>query len=282
MVNELQEDNCSSISVQNNSLQASRTSYRTPEYRGSIPKKTRLKKKKSYQLRLPQSKDFLSAEISNPFSLLHTYVGNLYIKTILCFLSSIKDKRLSLNTLIYIWVCITLKCITSIRESHLYFVFEMMMRNYNIITLHALLVFSFIAGFNSIKEKGDTKCKVSERQALLTFKQGIQDDYGMLSTSKDGPNADCCKWEGVQCNNQTGYMFRICMLRHLKYLDLSHLITNDQIPKFIGSFSNLRYLDLSVGGYGGKIPTQLGNLSQLRHLDLSNNGLTGQSFSSES
>lgn len=51
MVNELQEDNCSSISVQNNSLQASRTSYRTPEYRGSIPKKTRLKKKKSYQLR---------------------------------------------------------------------------------------------------------------------------------------------------------------------------------------------------------------------------------------
>ncbi|RHN81716.1 putative leucine-rich repeat domain, L domain-containing protein [Medicago truncatula] len=74
----------------------------------------------------------------------------------------------------------------------------------------------------------------------------------------------------------------ITELRHLKYLDLSHLITNDQIPKFIGSFSNLRYLDLSVGGYGGKIPTQLGNLSQLRHLDLSNNGLTGQSFSSES
>jgi len=165
------------------------------------------------------------------------------------------------------------------------------MRNYNIITFHALLVLSFIAGFNSASINGDTKCKERERHALLTFKQGVRDDYGMLSTWKDGPNADCCKWKGVQCNNQTSYVEKLDLhdsyylsgqinpsiteLQHLTYLDLSYLNTSGQIPKFIGSFSNLRYLDLSNGGYEGKIPTQLGNLSKLKHLNLRLNDLVG-------
>jgi Leucine-rich repeat (LRR) protein len=115
----------------------------------------------------------------------------------------------------------------------------------------------------------------------------------MLSTWKDGPNEDCCKWIGVQCNNQTGNVQSLDLqgsygrrllgeinpsiteLQHLKYLDLSYFNTSCQIPKFIGSFSNLQYLDLSFGGYDGKIPIQLGNLSQLRHLDLSRNDLNG-------
>ncbi|GAU49747.1 hypothetical protein TSUD_43340 [Trifolium subterraneum] len=104
---------------------------------------------------------------------------------------------------------------------------------------------------------------------------------------------DCCKWQGVQCNNQTGYVQildlhgsktrhlsgeinpSITELQHLKYLDLSRLSTSGQIPKYIGSISNLRYLDLSNGGYHGKIPSQIGNLSQLRHFDLSSNELIG-------
>jgi len=157
-----------------------------------------------------------------------------------------------------------------------------------------LLVLFSIVGFNSATKNGDMKCKVRERHALLTFKQDLQDDYGILSTWKDGPNEDCCKWKGVQCNNQTDYVQildlhgsktrylrgeinpSITELQHLTYLDLSHLFpTSGQIPKFIGSFSKLRHLDLSDGGYDGKIPTQLGNLSQLRHLDLSHNKLIG-------
>ncbi|KAK2404468.1 receptor protein EIX2 [Trifolium repens] len=115
----------------------------------------------------------------------------------------------------------------------------------------------------------------------------------MLSTWKDDPNADCCKWKRVQCNNQTGNVQKLNLhssydyhlsgeinpsiteLQHLKYLDLRNLNTSSQIPKYIGSFSNLQYLDLSNGGYYGKIPSQIGNLSQLRHLDLSGNKLIG-------
>ncbi|AES69292.2 LRR receptor-like kinase family protein [Medicago truncatula] len=156
-----------------------------------------------------------------------------------------------------------------------------MMGNYTIITFHALLVLSFIAGFNSKIINGDTKCKERERHALLTFKQGVRDDYGMLSAWKDGPTADCCKWKGIQCNNQTGYVEKLD-LHHSHYLSgeinpsiTDYLNTSGQIPKFIGSFSNLRYLDLSNGGYEGKIPTQLGNLSQLQHLNLSLNDLVG-------
>ncbi|XP_024630537.1 receptor-like protein EIX1 [Medicago truncatula] len=170
----------------------------------------------------------------------------------------------------------------------------MMMRNYNIATLHALLVLFSIVGFNSATKNGDTQCKERERHSLVTLKQGLQDDYGMLSTWKEDPNADCCKWKGVQCNNQTGYVEKLdlhgsetrCLsgeinpsiteLQHLKYLDLRYLNTSGQIPKFIGSISKLQYLDLSFGGYDGKIPIQLGNLSQLRHLDLSRNDLNGE------
>ncbi|XP_045795484.1 receptor-like protein EIX2 [Trifolium pratense] len=163
------------------------------------------------------------------------------------------------------------------------------MRNWII----ALLVLSSIVGFNSAIENGETKCKEMERRALLTFKQNLQDEYDMLSTWKDGLNADCCKWSGIQCNNQTGYVQKLDLhgfdnyhlsgeinpsiteLHHLKYLDLSYLNTASQIPKFIGLFSKLRYLILSNGNYGGKIPSQLGNLSQLQHLDLRYNELIG-------
>ena len=151
----------------------------------------------------------------------------------------------------------------------------------------------FIVGFNSAMENEEMKCKEKERNALLKFKEGLQDEYGMLSTWKDNPNADCCKWTGVRCNNQTGYVQRldlhgsltrhlsgdigpsIIQLEHLKYLDLSHLFTEGHIPKFIGSFRNLQYLNLSNSIYDGNIPSQLGNLSKLQHLDLSSNGLTG-------
>ncbi|RHN81700.1 putative non-specific serine/threonine protein kinase [Medicago truncatula] len=213
---------------------------------------------------------------------------------------------------LYLFGVCVLESILPIREFHLYFVVEIMMRNYNINTLNALLVLFSIVGFNLATNNGNTKCKERERRALLTFKQDLQDEYGMLSTWKEGSDADCCKWKGVQCNIQTGYVqsldlhgsYRrrlfgeinpsITELQHLTYLNLSYLNTSGQIPKFIGSFCNLRYLDLSNSGFDGKIligsnilflcvksglyqiPSQLGNLSQLRHLDLSDNELTGE------
>ncbi|GAU49744.1 hypothetical protein TSUD_43310 [Trifolium subterraneum] len=169
----------------------------------------------------------------------------------------------------------------------------MVMRNHIILIFHALVVLPSVVGFNSSTASGDTECKERERHALITFKQGLRDKFGMLSTWKDGKIADCCKWKGVQCNNQTGYVQNLDLhgsetrylsgqinpsiteLQHLKYLDLGFLNNSGQIPKFVGSFGKLLHLDLSNGHYDGKIPSQLGKLSQLRHLDLSSNNLIG-------
>ncbi|CAJ2629906.1 unnamed protein product [Trifolium pratense] len=165
------------------------------------------------------------------------------------------------------------------------------MRNFNILIFHALLVLFSIVGFSSATENEEMMCKERERRALLKFKQSLQDEFGMLSTWKDDPYADCCKWKGVQCNNKTGYVQKLDLhssydyqfsgeinpsiteLQHLKYLDLSGMFTGSHIPICFGNFSKLRYLNLSSGGYDGEIPSQLGKLSQLQHLDLSYNYL---------
>ncbi|CAL5339668.1 unnamed protein product [Camellia sinensis] len=136
-------------------------------------------------------------------------------------------------------------------------------------------------------------CMESERQALSAFKQDLVDPSNRLYSWE--VEDDCCKWEGVVCNNLTGHVLELHLqnpntlfdfgsevtalrgeinasllnLKHLKYLDLS---LNDfggiPIPSFIGSLASLRCLNLSAAGFGGSIPHQLGNLSSLRFLSL--------------
>jgi hypothetical protein len=109
----------------------------------------------------------------------------------------------------YLSACVFSSEYTFYWRNSVYFVGEIMMRNYMILIFLALFVLFFIVGFNSAMENDGMKCKEWERHALLKFKQGLQDEYGMLSTLKDGPNADCCKWKGVRCNNHTGYVQRL-------------------------------------------------------------------------
>ncbi|KAK3421451.1 hypothetical protein EUGRSUZ_G02099, partial [Eucalyptus grandis] len=133
-------------------------------------------------------------------------------------------------------------------------------------------------------------CIRVEREALLKFKHDLIDPSERLSswTSKD-----CCKWEGVECNEETGHVSKLDLrnpcdgrwkctlggkihpavyeLNHLKYLDLSfNNFSTQKIPASLASLQNLEYLNLSQGGFYGDLPGQLSNLSKLWYLDLSN------------
>ena len=145
-----------------------------------------------------------------------------------------------------------------------------------------------------------TGCIERERQALLHFKHGLVDDFGLLFSWGDD-NRDCCQWRGVQRSNQSGHIIMLHLpappneeydeygiyqslrgdispslleLEHLTHLDLS---CNDfegrHIPPFLGSLSRMQYLNLSQANLAQTVPTQLGNHSNLLSLDLSANYL---------
>ncbi|CAO2142054.1 unnamed protein product [Urochloa humidicola] len=149
------------------------------------------------------------------------------------------------------------------------------------------------AGDNNVH----VSCIPHEREALLSFKQGITGDPASILDSWHGGDADCCQWRGVRCDNRTGHVLELRLgnehpgyygyqdaalvgqisasllaLEHLNHLDLSwNLVegSSGRIPEFLGSFKNLKYLNLCGIQFTGSLPTQLGNLSKLQYLNLS-------------
>ncbi|KAL2967082.1 hypothetical protein AAZX31_16G155400 [Glycine max] len=149
-----------------------------------------------------------------------------------------------------------------------------------------------ILGFNYLPNSAEIKCIETERQALLNFKHGLIDDYGILSNWRDDDRSrDCCKWKGIQCNNQTGHVEMLHLrgddtqyllgeinissliaLKNIEHLDLSYNnFEGSHIPELMGSFTNLRYLNLSDCSFVGSIPSDLGKLTHLMSLDLGSN-----------
>ncbi|KAM7512685.1 hypothetical protein LguiB_011560 [Lonicera macranthoides] len=170
------------------------------------------------------------------------------------------------------------------------YVIVLLLLSYNKLVSRATLA---VVGDGTMKRPG---CMENEREALLEFKQGIVDDYGILSSW--GPDKkDCCKWRGVKCSNRTGHVIvldlqnrdqqshpfapnlfyhflrgkigsSLLQLQHLKHLDLSNNDFGSRIPEFLGSLSRLLYLNLGNAYFHGEIPHQIGNLTNLRSLQL--------------
>ncbi|GLT83934.1 hypothetical protein SLE2022_021970 [Rubroshorea leprosula] len=170
-----------------------------------------------------------------------------------------------------------------------------------LLIIAAIIVSSLCAAISN------AACHKEEKQALLTFKQGLTDPSNRLATWTTG--RDCCQWTGVVCHNRTGRVVELRLgnphdsiedlifpgkvfersrfggemnpsllnLKHLRYLDLSGSDFEGEIPKFLGSLKNLQYLNLSVSEFGGLIPPELGNLTNLQYLDL--HGLLPSLFS---
>ncbi|GAY33542.1 hypothetical protein CUMW_275450 [Citrus unshiu] len=140
-------------------------------------------------------------------------------------------------------------------------------------------------------------CHDHERSALLNFKESLvinqtassySSTYPKVATWKpDEKNRDCCSWDGVKCNEDTGHVVELdlassCLygsinstsslvqLVHLQRLSLFDNNFNfSKIPSEILNLSRLTHLNLSRSYFSGQIPVELLELSNLEVLDLS-------------
>lgn len=128
-------------------------------------------------------------------------------------------------------------------------------------------------------------CKKVEKEALVQFKEGLEDPSGLLS-SWTGEN--CCTWSGIICDNKTGNVIELNLksnfdykligeikpsLQKLKYLSHLDLSMNDfgtiQVPSFFGSLTKLAYLNLSGASFGESSDLKwVSSLTSLKYLDM--------------
>ena len=124
------------------------------------------------------------------------------------------------------------------------------------------------------------KCLESDRDALIEFKNGLDDPENRLSLWQ---GSNCCQWSGISCDNSTGAVVAVDLqnpppfysnssgryvlwnlsgevrpsllkLKSLRHLDLSFNTFNGiPIPVFLGSLENLQYLNLSHAGFSGSV-----------------------------
>ncbi|KAH9752495.1 Receptor-like protein 6 [Citrus sinensis] len=146
-------------------------------------------------------------------------------------------------------------------------------------------------------------CHDDELSALLQFKESrISGDFyawkfdcrpTMASWKPEEGSVDCCSWDGVHCNRNTGHVIKLdlshsCLfgsidsssslfkLVHLQWLNLAlNDFNSSEIPPEIINLSRLSYLNLSETSLSGQIPSEILKLSNLVSLDLSLNDVPG-------
>lgn len=159
-------------------------------------------------------------------------------------------------------------------------------------------IFSFLLFYFTIGTCKKQLCNDNERSALLHFKESLILDNCSSSFSAsfaypkvaswDG-HVDCCSWDGVTCNEETGHVIKLDLSRsclfgsidsgnslfrlvYLEWLNLAYNnFTNSKIPFAIMNCPRLSYLNLSSSYFNGQIASQILELSNLVSLDLSHN-----------
>ncbi|GAY31913.1 hypothetical protein CUMW_272750 [Citrus unshiu] len=163
----------------------------------------------------------------------------------------------------------------------------------------SLLIFHLaIAHFTSSMQP-HTLCHDQDRSALLKFIESLTINRNasrnplsypkVASWNQDEQNSDCCSWDGIKCDEDTGHVIGLNLssswlygsinsssslfqLVHLEWLALADNHFNfSVIPSEIVNLSRLTRLSLSGSFFAGQIPAELLELSRLEVLDLSSN-----------
>jgi len=145
-------------------------------------------------------------------------------------------------------------------------------------------------------------CHHDDSSALLQFKESLVINKStspyqniipctnkVASWTVEGDKSDCCSWDGVECDQDTGHVIGLnlsssCLfgsinsnsslfhLVHLQSLSLAdNYFNGSHIPSQVRDLSRLIDLDLHSSYFSGQIPSEISQLSHLSSLDLSYN-----------
>ncbi|KAK9025615.1 hypothetical protein V6N11_038476 [Hibiscus sabdariffa] len=160
------------------------------------------------------------------------------------------------------------------------------------------VLFSLLFAYNSSAQTLSS-CPRDQSVALIQFSNSFSvqcSDASPCSILKAKTTSwkkvtDCCLWDGVKCDTETGNVVgldlscsciigplpsnsTLFLLRHLHQLDLSNNdFRSSLVASQFGQFANLIHLNISGSGFTGTIPLTISHLSKLESLDLSHNGL---------
>jgi Leucine-rich repeat (LRR) protein len=158
-----------------------------------------------------------------------------------------------------------------------------------------------LSQFHLILAHSQPLCHHDDSSALLQFKESFVINKSVspndpsaypkvASWRVEGDKSDCCSWDGVECDEDSGYVIGLDLsnsllygsinsssslfrLVHLQRLDLSSNHFNySPIPPQVRNLSRLTYLNLSRSSFSGQIPFEISQLSHLSSLDLCFNG----------
>ncbi|KAK9222693.1 hypothetical protein WN944_011129 [Citrus x changshan-huyou] len=163
----------------------------------------------------------------------------------------------------------------------------------------SLLIFHLAIAHFTSSVQPHTLCHDQDRSALLKFIESLTINRNasrnplsypkVASWNQDEQNSDCCSWDGIKCDEDTGHVIGLNLssswlygsinsssslfqLVHLEWLALADNHFNfSVIPSEIVNLSRLTRLSLSGSFFSGQIPAELLELSRLEVLDLSSN-----------